>query len=193
RAHEHDAEAASALGDVEQDLLDRPGPFARRVLVELVEHDEHERPRRPEPLLLLEHALEDRAHHEAARPVLESVNIDAPHLLPLPIEQVSVALAYILAPDEMPDVSCRREESSLERSNRALRGGTCPLFGQAALMTDPPFCEHLDKIVERLEPPALDLDPRVARAALPQRSRELRLDAVHVERELAPLVVGLRD
>ena len=40
---EDDAERAAALGDVEQDLLDRRVAVARRVLVELVEHDEQQR------------------------------------------------------------------------------------------------------------------------------------------------------
>ena len=44
RADQDDAEAAAALGDVEQDLLDRRAALARRVLVELVEHDEQQRP-----------------------------------------------------------------------------------------------------------------------------------------------------
>ena len=45
RADQDDAERAAALGDVEQDLLDRASTLARRVLVELVEHDEQQRPR----------------------------------------------------------------------------------------------------------------------------------------------------
>ncbi len=43
RTDQDDAEAAAALGDVEQDLLDRAGPLARCVLVQLVEHDELQR------------------------------------------------------------------------------------------------------------------------------------------------------
>ena len=42
-ADQDDAEAAAALGDVEDDLLDRAPAVARRVLVQLVEDDEDER------------------------------------------------------------------------------------------------------------------------------------------------------
>ena len=42
-ADEDDPERAAPLGDVEQDLLDRARPLPRRVLVELVEHDELQR------------------------------------------------------------------------------------------------------------------------------------------------------
>ena len=49
-ADEDDAERATPLGDVEQDLLDGRGALAWRVLVELVEHDELQRlGRRPTP------------------------------------------------------------------------------------------------------------------------------------------------
>ena len=82
RADEHDAEAAAALGDVEEHLLDRAAPLARGVLVELVEDDEDEGPRGAERLLLLEHALEDGAHHEALGPVVQGVDVHDAELLP---------------------------------------------------------------------------------------------------------------
>ena len=52
RADQDDAEAAAALGDVEHDLLDRAAALARRVLVQLVQHEEDEgvaRRRAPSP------------------------------------------------------------------------------------------------------------------------------------------------
>jgi hypothetical protein len=38
-------ERPAAFGDIQQELLDRAVPLARRVLVQLIQHDEHQRPR----------------------------------------------------------------------------------------------------------------------------------------------------
>ena len=54
-ADEDDAEAAAARGDVDEHVLDRAPALARRVLVQLVEHDEPQR-LAARALLLLEDA-----------------------------------------------------------------------------------------------------------------------------------------
>src|SRR5690606_33447209 len=69
-ADEHDAERPAPLGDVEQDLLDRAEALAGRVLVQLVEHDELQRPCLARALLAPEGLAEDDADDEALGPVV---------------------------------------------------------------------------------------------------------------------------
>ena len=74
-ADEQDAQPAAALGDVDEQLLDRARALARRVLVELVEHDEAQR-LAAAALLLFEDADEERADDEALRGVVQGVDVD---------------------------------------------------------------------------------------------------------------------
>ena len=74
-ADEQHAERAPALGDVDEQLLDRAVALARRVLVELVEHDEAQR-LAARALLLLEDARDQRADDEALRRLVQSVDVD---------------------------------------------------------------------------------------------------------------------
>ena len=76
RADEDDAERAAPLGHVEEDLLDRARAVAGRVLVELVEHDELQRPGLTRALLALERPAQDDADDEALGPVVEVVEVD---------------------------------------------------------------------------------------------------------------------
>ena len=73
-ADEDDPQRASALGDVEQDVLDGALPFARGVLVELVEHHEDLSPVPPR-LLGLEDVAQERAHHEHLPLGAEAVDV----------------------------------------------------------------------------------------------------------------------
>src|SRR4051812_11954579 len=70
-ADQDHAEAATPLGHVQQDLLDRRAAFAWRVLVQLVEHHERERPGGAALLLVLERLLQGDAHDEALGPVVQ--------------------------------------------------------------------------------------------------------------------------
>ena len=63
-ADEQHAERPTALGDVDQHVLQRAGALARRVLVELVEHDHRQRQPLAGLLLLAERLGEQRADHE---------------------------------------------------------------------------------------------------------------------------------
>ncbi len=65
-----------ALGHVEQDLLDRRLAVAGRVLVELVEHDEQQRPRLAAAFLVVERTPQRDADDEALGAVVEVVEVD---------------------------------------------------------------------------------------------------------------------
>ena len=72
---------AAALGDVEEDLLDRAAALARRVLVELVEDDELQRPWPCRTRSLSSKPCAARADDEALGPVVEVVDVDHRDLL----------------------------------------------------------------------------------------------------------------
>ncbi len=90
--------------------------LARRVLVELVEHDEDQRARGAERLLLLEHPLQHGADHEALGAVVQGVDVDDADLPRLPVEQVAVAPAHVLAADQVRHMArraaCRRRSKA---------------------------------------------------------------------------------
>ena len=92
RADQHDAERAAALGDVEEDLLDRRLAVARRVLVQLVEHDEQQRLGRPGLLLAVERAAQRDADDEALGAVGEVVQVDDRDLRVVGLDAVARAL-----------------------------------------------------------------------------------------------------
>ncbi len=76
RPDQDDAERPAALCDVEQDLLDRAVALARRVFVELIEDDEHQRPRGALAFLAGELAAQRDADDEPLRPVGQVVQVD---------------------------------------------------------------------------------------------------------------------
>jgi len=57
RAKQRDAERSASLCDIQQQAVQRAPAFARRVLVQLVEHHEHERPGASLLLFLIHHSL----------------------------------------------------------------------------------------------------------------------------------------
>ena len=75
RADQYHPERAAPLGQVEQDLLDRAVAFAWRVLVELVNDDEHQRAGRTLPLLACELRPQRDAYDETLRPVRQVVQV----------------------------------------------------------------------------------------------------------------------
>ena len=58
RAEQRDTQRTTAFGDIEKQAVERAPPFARRVLVQLVKDDEHERSRAALLLLLVHHSLQ---------------------------------------------------------------------------------------------------------------------------------------
>ena len=167
RPHEHDAQAAPALRDVEQDFLDGPRALARRVLVQLVEHHEDEGPRGAEALLLLEHPLQDRPYDEALRPVVQGVDVHDRDLL-APSSRGDGCRA---CPRRAPRMRCPtwRAEACSRRSNAATVPGAAgigPLLGERAIV-GLALREQLHERVEGFEPAPLDCDPRVASSPPP--------------------------
>ena len=73
-------ERPATLGHIEQDLLDRAVTLAGRVLVQLVQHDEHQRPRGALAFLAGELAAQRDADHEPLRPVRQVVQVHDGHL-----------------------------------------------------------------------------------------------------------------
>jgi hypothetical protein len=76
RADQDHAERPAALGHVEQDLLDRRVAIAWRVLVQLVEHHEHQRPGGALHFLAAELLPQRDTDHEPLRPVRQVVQVD---------------------------------------------------------------------------------------------------------------------
>jgi hypothetical protein len=74
------AQRPAALGDIQQELLDRAVALARRVLVQLVQHDEHQRARGALPFLARELAAQRDADREPLRPFGQVVQVDHCHL-----------------------------------------------------------------------------------------------------------------
>ena len=74
RAHQQHAERAPALRDVDEHVLQRSGALARRVLVELVEHDHREREPLARLLLLLEGLVQQRADDEPLRLIVQRLD-----------------------------------------------------------------------------------------------------------------------
>jgi hypothetical protein len=105
---------------------------------------------------------------------------------------VRVALAHVLAADEVRDVPRGGMQAALEGRDRALRGRPRPDLGQAVFLPLVAVRQRLDERVEAVDPPALDLDPGIARVPhLGGARAELRLDAIDDEAELARGVLGL--
>ena len=100
-ADEDHAEASSAFGDIEHDLLDRTPALAGCVFVQLIEHDERERIAAAEFVLLGQELLEDDADDEALGGVVEAFDIYDVELALLPIEAVLLLLSRVEAADEM--------------------------------------------------------------------------------------------
>ena len=76
RPDQDDPQRPASFGDVEQDLLDRAVAFTRRVLVQLVEDDKHQRPRGALALLAGELAPQRDADDEPLCPVGQVVQVD---------------------------------------------------------------------------------------------------------------------
>ncbi len=80
RPDQDHAEAAAALGDVEQGLLHRALALGRSVLVQLVEDHQQHLGGLTGPLLLLERATQGDTYHEALGPIVEVVDVHDGHL-----------------------------------------------------------------------------------------------------------------
>ena len=120
-ADEDDAERPAPLGDVEQDLLDRARPLPRRVLVELVEHDELQRPGLARALLALEGLAQDDADDEALGPVVEVVEVDDGDLGPVEVDGVARSGSGDVGPHEVLHVVDGAVQPADEGVDRARR------------------------------------------------------------------------
>ena len=107
-ADEDDAERAAALGDVEQDLLDRRVALRRRVLVQLVEHEEQQRTCRARRFLLVERAADRDADDEALGPVVEVVEVDDRDLSRPTCGSDGRGRSLHVGADQMPQRTLRR-------------------------------------------------------------------------------------
>ena len=117
RADKDDAERSAALGDVQQDLLDRARPFTRGVLVELVEHDEQQRPCGARTFLVVEGLAQDHADDEPLGAVVEVVDVDDGHLM-IELHAVLVRVRHVGA-DQRREVADRSVQAADERVDRA--------------------------------------------------------------------------
>ena len=68
------AQGPAALRDVDEHVLQRAGALARRVLVQLVQHDDRQRQALTGLLLLMEGLVQERAHHEALRLIVQRLD-----------------------------------------------------------------------------------------------------------------------
>src|SRR5918996_2044414 len=117
RAYQDDSERAAALCDIEQYLLDRARALPRRVLVELVEHQEQQRPGLARAFLALECAPHDHADDEALGAVGEVVKVDDSDLL-VELHAVTGCTGDVAA-DDAPQGLHRAVQTAYERVDRS--------------------------------------------------------------------------
>src|SRR5436853_5691317 len=101
-ADQDDPQAPAAFRDIEQNFLDRAPAIPGRVLVQLIEHDEHKRPGRTGLLLIFEHPAKNDADHKPLGAVVKVVNINYGDLLLLPIDAVTIGFGNPSS-NQMPD------------------------------------------------------------------------------------------
>ncbi len=188
RADEDDAERAAALGDVEQDLLDRRFTVAGRVLVELVEHDEQQRLVLPGALLVVERPAQGDADDEPLRTVVEVVEIDDGDLRGCidPVSQQRVG--GDVGADDPSEGTLRRQQPPDERVDGAhARGRSGPVLFEVVVGDSPH--DELDEVAIGAQRLALDAPAAVARGlTFPLQPRG---DVVHDHRVLLTFVLGV--
>ena len=186
-ADEDDPEAPPALGDVEQDLLDRAPALARGVPVELVEDEEVERLAAAHPLLVLEEALDHHPGHEPLRPVVEVVDVDDRDLVRLPVDPVASGILGGRAPDEVADPMAGGLEPALEGGDRALGQPAAP----AGIVVVELERDRVAQLLERADPDAVEADRGRCLGIVLAPAVEERLDPGDEVGDLGPLVVAL--
>ena len=186
RADEDDAQRTTALGDVEQHLLDRARPLARRVLVQLVDHREQQ-PARARRLLARRLGREHDAHHEALGALGEVVQVDDRDLPALGGHPPRRGVRQVTAHDAAQRLQ-RRTQSPQEGVDRAGAGDRARPVA-AGLVVAEAFGDELDQRVVGAQDLALDRHRAVAdRRGLPTQARRHRVDH---HRVLVAFVLGV--
>ena len=184
-ADEDHPQRAPTLGHVEQDLLDGARALAGRVLVELVEHHELQRPGLPGALFALERPLEHDPDHEPLGPVVEVVEVDDRHLCPVEVDAVPLGPGHVAA-HEVAQVRPGAVQPAQEGVDGARADGPPgPLIGAVGIDLE---LDQLDQIVEAAHDLAVDVDPTVAhRLGVAQPRRHV----VDHHRVLLAVVLGI--
>ncbi len=187
---QHDAERAPALGHVEENLLDRARPLARRVLVELVEHDELQRSGRAGALLGLERASQQHADDEPLRTIVEVVDVDDRDLV---VERNRVLVGPVdVGPDEMLHVTRRTVDPAQERVDGAHRDRAPGPRAQLAVFGEHLLFDDLDEFVEVAHDLAVEAHGAVDRVAvITGGALQFGGHVVHDHRVLLAIVFGV--
>ena len=178
-------EAATALGDIEQDLLDRAIPFPRRVLVELVEHQEEKLGRLPGALLVLERLADRDADCEALGPIVEVVEVDDRDLA-IELDPVLLGVGLIAAdqPLDMPDRALQTTNEGVDGSTAD--GGPCP--HRCVILALHLLSDQVDEVAEGPRFLAFQTDPTITNGDHPP---QLNHHAVDDHRVLGAIVFGV--
>src|SRR5918996_3720537 len=183
RAYQDDPKRAPALRDVEQYLLYGARALPRRVLVELVEHQEEQGPRLARAFLALERAPHDHTYDEALGAVGEVVKVDDRDLL---VELYAVTgSARDVTADDPPQRLHRAVQTAYERVD-----GPGPDHGPGPVLLLDLARDEPGKLCEGANLLAFD-----AYAPLGQGRRvaQLRRHVVDHHRVVLPVVLRIRE